>query len=42
MVADGGYTCGEHSNMYKLVISLCHTTETNAALCANYIQIKKN
>ena len=30
------YTSGEHSTMYKLVESLCCTSETNVSLCVNY------
>lgn len=40
MVTDGGYTC-EHSLVYRLVQSLCHTPETKVTLYVNYTSIKK-
>ena len=41
MVTDGGYTCGGHSIMYRVVESLGCTFETNVTLCVNYTQRRR-
>ena len=38
-MADGNYTCGEHSVTSRDVESLCCTPETNITLCVNFTQI---
>ena len=38
-MTDGGYTCGEHSMMYRVVESLCCMPET--PLCINDTSIKR-
>ena len=46
MVRNGSYTFGEHWITYRVVESLCHTSETNVSLIWTRLQlnflIKKN
>lgn len=38
---DGSYACAEHSRMYRVVKSLCYTTETNVTCVSTILQFKK-
>ena len=41
MVTDGGYTCGEHSTIYRNVESLYCICATEVTLRVNYTSKKK-
>lgn len=40
MVTDDGYTCVEHSMIYREIESLCCAPDTNVKLCVNYSEVK--